>query len=351
MSSSRPRGSGLPARPPPLPASAASGPVPVVVMGLGAIGQAVAQAALRSPEVKLVGAVDTSPRLKGRALSEVLGVPAGTVKVQGSLEEALGRNRGAVLLHATASRLPQVLDQLLGAVRLGMSVVSTCEELAFPWLRHPEAAERLAEAAEQAGVVVLGTGVNPGFIMDRLPATLGAACGEVRHVRVERVVDARTRRPALQRKIGAGLTEEAFLAAVEQDALGHVGLVESAALLALGLGLDCDDFEEELFPVLAEEEISGGAFPVKAGRVAGIHQVATALSEGHERVRLELTLALGAEGVGDRVKLDGDLPVEFEVKGGLAGDVATANLVVNAAPRVTAAEPGLLTVLELPAGR
>jgi len=351
MASTRSSGGSRPARTPPPAPVAEAGAVPVVVMGLGAIGQAVAHAALRSPEVKLVGAVDTSPRLKGKPLSEVLGVPVGTLKVQGSLSDAVGRTKGAVLLHATSSRLPQVMDQLLAAVRLGMSVVSTCEELAFPWFRHPEAADKLARAAEQAGVVVLGTGVNPGFVMDRLPATLGAACGEVRHARVERVVDARTRRPALQRKIGAGLTEEEFLAAVEKDALGHVGLVESAALLALGLGMDCDDFEEELYPVLAEEDIPGGAFPVKAGRVAGIHQVATALSEGQERVRLELTLALGAEEVGDRVRLDADLPVEFEVKGGLAGDVATANLVVNAAPRVTAAEPGLLTVLELPAGR
>jgi hypothetical protein len=326
-------------------------PVPVVVMGLGAIGQAVARAALRSEEVRLVGAVDLDRQRVGKPLTELLGAPAGTLKVQASLEEAVGRTRGAVLLHATSSRLPQVMDQLLGAMRLGMSVVSTCEELSFPWLRHPELAEKLERAARAAGVTVLGTGVNPGFIMDRLVATLGTACGEVRHVRVERVVDARTRRPALQRKIGAGMTEDEFMAAAEKDAVGHVGLVESAALAALGLGLDCDDFEEELLPVLAEEEIRGGAFGVKAGRVAGIHQVATGLWEGKELVRLELTLALGAEGVGDRVVLDADPPVEMELKGGLAGDVATANLVVNAAPRITAAEPGILTVLELPAGR
>jgi 4-hydroxy-tetrahydrodipicolinate reductase len=320
-------------------------------MGLGAIGQAVARAALRNEEVRLVGAVDVDPKRVGKPLSEVLGAPAGALTVKASLEEAVGRTRGAVLLHATQSRLPQVMDQLLAALRLGMSVVSTCEELAFPWLRHPELAEKLERAARAAGGTVLGTGVNPGFVMDRLVATLGTACGEVRHVRVERVVDARTRRPALQRKIGAGMTEDAFMAAAEQDAIGHVGLVESAALAALGLGLDCDDFEEELLPVIAEEEIRGGTVVVKPGHVAGIHQVATGLWEGKERVRLELTLALGAEGVGDRVVLDADPPVEMELKGGLAGDVATANLVVNAAPRITAAEPGILTVLELPAGR
>jgi 2,4-diaminopentanoate dehydrogenase len=164
-------------------------------------------------------------------------------------------------------------------------------------------------------------------------------------------VDARTRRESLQRKVGAGLSEEEFFAKVDRDELGHVGLVESAALCALGLGMDCDDFEEEIVPVFAEEDITGGAFPVKKGQVAGIFQSAVGLEEGQERVRLELTIAVGADAPGDRIELDTDPKLTLEIPGGVAGDTATANLLVNAAPRLTAAEPGLLTVLELPAGR
>lgn len=255
------------------------------------------------------------------------------------------------MLHATGSRLPPVMDQVLEAVRLGVPVVSTCEELAFPYVKHPELAQKLDRAAQRAGVAVLGAGVNPGFIFDRLVATVGQALGQVRHVTAARVVDARMRREALQRKIGAGLSEEEFLELADKGQLGHVGLVESAALCALGLGLDCDDFEEEIVPVIAEEDIEGAAFPVKKGRVAGISQTATGLEEGQERVRLELTIAVGAEHPGDRITLDGEPKVELEIKGGVSGDQATANILVNAAPRLTAAEPGLLTVLELPAGR
>jgi 4-hydroxy-tetrahydrodipicolinate reductase len=332
-------------------AAASDGRVPVVVMGLGYIGQEIARAALKSEELELVGAVDKSPSLVGKKLGELLGVPAGTFKVTPTIAQAVGRRKGVVLLHATGSKLPQVKDQVLEALSHGMHVVSTCEELAFPWFNHPELAETLDRAAQRAGVTVLGTGINPGFIMDRLVATLGQACGPVRHVKVTRVVDARIRRAALQRKIGAGLTEEEFFSWVDQDRVGHVGLVESAALAALGVGLDCDDFEEELTPVFAEEDITGGAFPVKKGRVAGLHQVAVGLAEGQERVRLELTLAMGAEEVGDVIEIDADPPVRALVSGGLAGERATANLVVNAAPRVGAAQPGLLTVLELPAAR
>ncbi len=330
---------------------ASAGPVPVVVMGLGVIGQEIARAAQASPEVELVGAVDTSPQLVGRPLSEVLGPSGPKVKVSGSLEAAVGRRRNAVLLHATGSRLEQVMEQLLEALKLGLPVVSTCEELAFPFLKYPELAQKLDRAAQRAGVAVLGTGVNPGFVMDRLVATAGQVCGTIRRATVTRVVDARTRREALQRKVGAGLSEEEFFALVDKEQLGHVGMVESAALCALGLGLDCDDFEEEIVPVFAEEDITGGAFPVKKGRVAGIYQAAVGLEEGQERVRLELTIAVGADSPGDRIELDADPKVVLEVRGGIAGDQATANVLVNAAPRVTAAEAGLLTVLELPAGR
>lgn len=331
---------------------APEGPVPVVVMGLGFIGQQTARAALGSPEVQLIGAVDTNPQLAGRKLSDVIGAPAaGNLKVSKDLASAVGKTKGAVLLHVTGSRLPQVIDQLLEAVRMGLPVVSSCEELAFPYLKHPELAEKLDRAAARAGVAVLGTGVNPGFVLDRLVATLGQACGPVRHVKAERIVDARTRREALQRKVGAGLTEDEFDELLEKEQLGHVGLVESVALAALGLGIDCDDFEEEIVPVVAEEDISGGAFLVRKGRVAGISQTAVGLEDGQERVRLELTIAVGADHPGDRIVVDADPRIELELKGGVDGDRATANLIVNAAPRVSAAEPGLLTVLELPAGR
>jgi hypothetical protein len=327
------------------------GQIPVVVMGLGFIGREIAKAAQASSELKLVGAVDANPALIGQDLGKLLGDPSIKVEVSRDVTSAFGRTRGGVVLHATASRFPDVLEQLLAVVNAGASVVSTCEELAFPYLKYSKLAAQLDQAAEKSGVSVIGTGVNPGFVLDRLAATAGQACGPVRRVTATRVVDARSRREALQRKVGAGLTEKEFNELVEKDQIGHVGLAESAALCALGLGIDCDQYDEEIDAVFAVEDIPGAAFPVARGRVAGISQIAVGLNEGQERVRLELTIAVGAEDPGDRIVIDSDPRIELEIRGGVAGDRATANLVVNAAPRVAAAEPGLLTVLELPAGR
>src|SRR5919197_2582481 len=171
---------------------ARAGPVPVVVMGLGFIGQEIIRSALASPEVTLVGAVDTHPQLVGRKVSDLVGAPAAGMRVEEDLKAAMGRAKGAVLLHATGSRLPQVADQLLEAMRLGLHVVSTCEELAFPYLKHGALAEKLDRAAARAGVSMLGTGVNPGYVLDRLVAAAGQVCGPVRRAKAERVVDART---------------------------------------------------------------------------------------------------------------------------------------------------------------
>ncbi len=318
-----------------------SGRVPVVVMGLGEMGQGIARAALASEEVELVGAVDRG--LAGTSLEEGVGLLS-SLRVADTLQGA--KCPGAVVLHSGASRLEAVLEDILEALRQGHPVVSTCEELSFPFLRHPEAAQRLERAAVRAGVSVVGTGVNPGFVLDRLVALLGQTVGAVRHVHASRSVDAGARPRAFQRQLGAGLTEAAFADLAEKDSVGHVGLVESAALCAVGLGMDCDDFEEELFPLLAEEDYPG----VARGQVAGVHQTAVGLQDGQERVRLELTLALGASGL-DRLVLEAEGRLTVEVPGGIPGDSATAHLVVHAAPRLTSASPGLLTVLDLPAGR
>jgi hypothetical protein len=228
-------------------------------------------------------------------------------------------------------------------------VASTCEELAYPWLRYEAAADALDRLCEKNDVAVVGTGVNPGFALDRLPAMLSQVTGRVRHVHCTRVVDAGTRRVALQRNIGAGLAEEEFEARVERGEVGHVGLAESAMLAALGCGLEVDELEEEIEPVLATRE-HASAVPVKEGQVAGVRQVARGFGDDREVVRLELVVAVGAEHPRDEVGLDADPPLRLHVPGGIPGDEASAWAMVHAAEALPMLR-GLVTVLDLPPGR
>jgi len=325
--------------------------IPVVIMGLGEIGRAVAVAALARPELRIAAAVDPHPSLAGRPLSEVLGLPVPGVVVARDLSGAFAAARGGVLLQATRSRFTEVLPSLQEAVRAGLHVVSTCEELAWPWLAHRDAATELDRLCHEKNLAVLGTGVNPGFVLDRLPAFLAQVTGPVRHVLGVRVVDASARREALRRKIGAGLDEKEFHDAIERGEIGHVGLAESAAMVAEGcIGIEEYEVDEDILPLVAEEDAEG-ASPVRRGQVAGLHHVARVFAEdGREVVRLELTIAIGAEDPRDEIVLDADPPLRVVIPGGIPGDRATAQAVVNCVPSLVELR-GIVSVLDLPAGR
>lgn len=323
----------------------------VALMGLGFIGRAIARAALQKHELEIVAAIDLDPSRVGKKLSEVLDAPAPDVIVGSDTPAELRKVQGGVLLHATGSRLDAVEGELAQALGAGLSVVSTCEELSWPWLRHPEIAERLDKLAQKRKVTLLGTGVNPGFVMDRLPATLGAVCGRIDRVTVIRVVDARTRRKQLQLKVGAGMNEEEFDRGVDEGAIGHVGLMESAALAALGVGLEVDEVDESIDPVEIDEDVHGDGFTVPRGGIVGVNQVARAFHDGKEVAVLDLTIALGAPDPRDEIELHGDPGLRVVIPGGTPGDKATAWAVVHAAPLAVGSDPGLISVLDLPAGR
>lgn len=319
----------------------------MVVAGLGPVGLEVARAVLATPEFRLVGAVD--PAHAGRRLGDLLGVGGLALEVEGDPARAFRAARGGVLLQATVSRLDDARPLLERAVKAGLFVATTCEELAYPWIDAEEEAEAIDALADRHDVAVVAAGVNPGMALDRLPALLSQATGPVRHLRAQRVVDLVTRRPALATRAGVGLSPEAFDRALEEDEVGHVGLAGSAALAALGSGLDVDEVEEEAEPIVADRDLAG-PLPVRKGCVVGIRQVARAWWEGREVARLELTLAVGAADPRDEVEIDADPPLRLLVPGGLPGEKATAWSLVHAA-RALPVLRGLVTVLDLPAGR
>ncbi len=324
--------------------------VRVLQFGLGPIGQGLARLALERKGLSLVGAVDIAPEYAGQDLGEVLGLGRSLgAPVWGDAAQALKEARPEVVLHATGSHLPAVKEQFLAIVEAGAHVVSTCEELSYPFYRYPDLSRELDAAARARGVVLLGTGVNPGFVMDKFVATLLGACQRVDRVEVLRVVDAAGRRGPLQRKVGAGMSVEEFQALAEAGQIGHVGLPESAHMLADVLGLPPDrEVTEEIRPKVAAKEVRTRFVHVLPGQVAGVDQTARVLVGGQERVRLHLEMYVGAERPVDAVRVEGVPPLSVAIEGGVHGDLATAAVVVNCVPLVPHLPPGLRTMLDVP---
>lgn len=324
-------------------ATAHQGPVPVLCYGLGPIGLAIADVLAARPGVRLSGAVDIDPEKSGADLGDLLGSGALNVTV---VPEAGTAPPGGVAVHATGSRLADVTPQLAGLLEQGWNVVSTCEQLVYPDVVDAAAARRLDETAQRLGRSLLGAGINPGFLLDALVLMLTGVCRTVRQVRVRRVVDTNARRIPLQRKAGVGLAPAEFEARARVNGIGHVGLRQSALLVASRLGWPADDYQERIEPVIADTGTDTGLGRMQAGTVIGQRQRASVTSAGREVIRYDLQMSAGAAAT-DTIEIDGDPPVSQHIDGGVNGDIGTAAVIANLVPVVAAARPGLLTMADI----
>lgn len=321
----------------------------VVQFGVGPIGASIVRLMRQKSDIEIVGAIDRDPAKAGRDLGEVVGAqdaPWG-VAVFADSGEILAKPVD-VVVHSTSSYLKSVMDQLLECIAAGCCIVSTCEELAYPFRKSPDLAAKLDSAAKDEGVALVGTGVNPGFVLDKLVLTLSAVSQSVDSARAIRVVDASKRRLPLQKKIGAGMAPEEFRAQVDAGVIKHHGLPESAAMVADGLGFEIDGISETIQPVIAQENIRTEFLEVAPGQVAGVHQIARGTAHGEEKIFLELQMYVGAKNPADTIELKGQPNLSLVIPGGTHGDVATAAIAANAIPAIVAAPAGLRTSRDLP---
>jgi len=319
--------------------------------GIGPIGASILKLMREKEAIEIIGAIDNDPAKIGKDLGEVVGAadaPWG-VKVSGDARGVLEQSAD-VVMHTTSSSLPKVVDQLLACMDVGSCVVSTCEELSYPFRTHPELATQLDKSAKDNGVALVGTGVNPGFVMDKLLITLAAVSQRIEHARALRIVDASKRRLPLQKKIGAGLSVEEFRSRVKEGTIKHVGLPESVAMVADSLGLRVDEITETIDPKVATERVQTEFLTVEAGQAAGVHQIARGLSDGKEVIYMELQMYVGAKDPADTVELKGHPNISLIIPGGSHGDVATASVAVNSIPPILEAPAGLRTSRDLAIG-
>lgn len=319
----------------------------VVLYGLGAIGRELGKFVAEKKGLRIAGAIDIDPNMEGRDVGEILGVRRLGIQVGGDPDRVLKEAGGDVVLHCTTSQIWQAHEQLAKAAVNGYDVISTCEELAYPWRQHRHIALEIDQFAKREGVTILGTGVNPGFAHDAFVLALTSMCKRVDRIEALRVVDATKRRLPLQRKIGATMTPEAFRAAAKEGRLGHVGTYESIEMVAETIGWNLEEVQVTLDPVVATRTVRSDFLGVEPGQVAGLRQVGRGYAQGREVITLDLQMYLGAEDPRDAVRIHGLPDLDVEVHGGFLGDHATVAAVVNSIPHVMEAEPGLKTIRDL----
>lgn len=320
----------------------------VVQFGLGPIGCAVARLIDERKDLELVGGVDIDPQKTGEDVGAIIGLNRETgFPVTSSLKEVLDRTGADVVTHTTSSYFDLFKLQIEEILRAGLDIVSTAEELSFPWLENYVVANELDEVAKQTGKTVLGTGVNPGFLMDVLPLTLTGICQKVDHISVARVINASERRGPFQAKIGSGMSVDSFMKKMESGRMGHVGLPESMGMLFDTLGVRMESYDDSVEPVIADKLTKTDAFTVQPGEVKGLKQVARGFGADGEFATLTFIAALDMDNDGDSIHIQGRPNLEIQLKG-TNGDISTVAMVVNAVRRVHEAQAGLVTMRDIP---
>jgi len=321
----------------------------IIHIGLGPIGMGIAKMVLAKEGLKVVGACDSAAEKANKDLGDVLGLGKKLrIKVAGDPVKFIKAAKADVAVVSTTSSAKVVKATIEALINRGINVVTTCEEFAYPVPGNAKVFRDLDAIARKKKVSVLGTGVNPGFAMDALALTMTAPCESVSRVSVTRIVDAGTRRLPLQRKVGAGLSLAQFSRAKAEGTVRHVGLPESVQMIADSLGFKLERVEETLEPAIAPRDLNTDYLRIAAGTAAGIKQSARGYTKAGLAISLDLHMYVGADSPKDHIVIDGSPSMDMTVKGGIAGDIATAAISVNAIPKVMSARPGVLTMRDIP---
>ncbi|MBT9136814.1 MAG: 2,4-diaminopentanoate dehydrogenase [Firmicutes bacterium] len=330
--------------------------VRVILWGLGAMGGGMARLLLQKEGIEIVGAIDHHDTRVGKTLSAVLGVSAPNLEVQAGPEATIVAGAAEIVLVCTGSFTREVLPQLELVAAAKMNCITIAEEMAYPEAQEPQLAAKLDAAFKQAGVSLLGTGINPGFVLDALIIALSGVCTHVESIKAVRINDLSPFGPTVMRTQGVGTTVEDFNAGISSGHIvGHVGFPESIGLIASALGLKIDRIEEVKEAIISNTYRETPHIKVQPGMVAGCKHIAYAYHGDKLVITLEHPQQVRPEveqiETGDYIYITGTPNINMAIKPEIPGGIGTIAMAVNMIPAVINAAPGLCTMAELPIPR
>ena len=333
--------------------------VRVGIWGFGAMGSGMAKMLLKKTGVEIVSVCDMHPDRVGKSIYEVLGVQKGErceVIIKSDANEVFTDECADVVLLATDSFTKGAFDKIKLILEKKINVISTAEEMAYPKAQEPELAAKLDEIAKANGVSVLGTGINPGFVLDLLILALTGTCEEVDYIKAARVNDLSPFGKAVMIEQGVGVTKDEFLRGVEDGSIaGHVGFPESINMITDGIGWNLEKVEETREPIMSNVYRKSEYAEVEAGNVAGCRQCGYGYVNGKVKIEMEhpqqILPHLEGQSTGDYVSIKGIPNIDLQITPEIPGGIGTIAMCVNSIPHIINAIPGLKTMLDIPVPR
>lgn len=333
--------------------------IKVVIWGFGAMGSGMAKMILTKKGFDIVGVCDLYDAYLGKSIFSILDMPKTQdhdVFISNDIEKILDKENPDIVLLATDSYTKAAYPKIKLIIEKGIHVISTAEEMAYPLANQPELAESLDQIAKDNKVTVLGTGVNPGMMMDLLAVCISGVMDQVGHMTISRINSLSPFGKTVMEEQGVGLSVESFNEKLENgDMAGHVGFKESVYMIAHALGLDVTEFKQWMKPIVTDiDRISPHGF-AKKGHVCGVEMSAKARLSNGQTIDMYHPQQIEPEMVGistgDFIKIDGIPAINLSNVPEVEGGLGTIAICVNMIPHVINAKPGLKTMIDLPVPR
>lgn len=330
----------------------------VVIWGFGAMGKGIAEMLVTKQGVRICGVCDLNPSIVGKNFLDFIENTSKhpRVNVNNDIDYILSNQKIDVVLLATDSFTTKAYDKIKKVLEYGINVISTAEEMAYPKANEKELAKKIDLLAKEKNVTVLGTGINPGFVMDLLVIALTGVMTNVDHIAVERVNSLSPFGPTVMEEQGVGISLDEFNKRVaEGDLAGHVGFKESVSMISDALGVNLSNFTQDMKPILTNVDRVSKYGEAKKGSLAGIDMVAEGFV--NEKVFINMKhpqqIEPQLEGIktGDYITLKGTPNVNMSITPEIDGGIGTIAMCVNMIPHVLNANPGLKTMIDLPVPR
>lgn len=333
--------------------------VKVAIWGFGAMGSGMARMILNKQGFAIVGVCDKNPNYVGKSIFDILGIerkdhPECIVKED--IDDCVTEKSCDIVLLATDSFTKNAYPKIIKLVEKKVNVISTAEEMAFPQAQNPELAKNMDLMAKENGVTILGTGINPGMMMDLLVVCLSGVMTDVKSIDVSRVNSLSPFGQAVMEEQGVGLTVQEFEAKMKENALaGHVGFAESISMIAKALGWKLENFTQQMEPIITDVDRKSAYGFAKAKDVCGVNMTGQGYVDGEIKINMhhpqQIEPHLGGVETGDYINIKGTPEVNMAIKPEIDGGLGTIAMCVNMIPHVINARPGLKTMIDLPVPR
>lgn len=332
--------------------------VKVIIWGFGAMGRGMAEMLLAKKGVQIVGICDINPEYEKKNFLEILNSESShePVLVLPNIDELLTETKADVVMLCTDSFVAGAFDKIIKIVSKGMNCICTAEEMAYPAANEPVLAKQIDNLARAYNVSVLGTGINPGFIMDFLVLALTGAMEDVKHIEAKRVNSLSPFGPAVMHEQGVGIPiGEYHKRVMDKKLAGHVGFKESVYMIADGLGVKLDEFNQQMKPIVTDVDRKSKYGEALTGTLAGINMTGQGLVNGNVFIDMmhpqQIEPEMVGQSTGDYIKIKGTPNVSMAITPEIDGGIGTVAICVNMIPHVINARPGLKTMIDLPIPR